>query len=48
VPAAPAPGVPLTVWAGAVCVGLGLPLGGFITARRRRRRRALAHVAQTA
>ncbi|MEA2230974.1 MAG: hypothetical protein QOD83_790 [Solirubrobacteraceae bacterium] len=48
-PAAPVParGVPLTVWAGLGCVAVGLPFGGFVTVRRRRRR-ALAHVAQTA
>ncbi|MEA2188916.1 MAG: hypothetical protein QOK16_3927 [Solirubrobacteraceae bacterium] len=48
-PAAPVParGVPLTVWAGLACVAVGLPFGGFVTVRRRRRR-ALAHVAQTA
>jgi murein DD-endopeptidase MepM/ murein hydrolase activator NlpD len=49
VPAAPVParGVPLTVWAGLACVAVGLPFGGFVTVRRRRRR-ALAHAAQTA
>ena len=48
-PAAPVPagGVPLTVWAGLACVAVGLPFGGFVTVRRRRRR-ALAHIAQTA
>jgi hypothetical protein len=48
-PAAPVPahGVPLTVWAGLTCVAVGLPFGGFVTVRRRRRR-ARAHVAQTA
>jgi murein DD-endopeptidase MepM/ murein hydrolase activator NlpD len=49
-PAAPVParGVPLTVWAGVACLALGLPLGGIVTVRRRRLRRALAHVVQSA
>ena len=48
-PAAPVPRsrVPVTVWAGLTSLVLGLPLGGLIT-RRRRRRLALAHVARTA
>jgi len=48
-PAAPVPAsrVPVTVWAGLTSIALGLPLGGLIT-RRRRRRRALARVARAA
>lgn len=33
---APAPGLPLAVWAGLAAFGLGLPLGGIVTRRRRR------------
>ena len=41
-----APKLPWPVWLGLACVLLGLPLGGFV--RLRRRRRATAVVAQTA
>jgi murein DD-endopeptidase MepM/ murein hydrolase activator NlpD len=47
---APAPGLPLVVWIGLLVFGLGLPLGGLVTRRRRRpgaparrRRWAAAH-----
>ncbi len=49
VPAAPAgarPALPWSVWAGLACFGFGLPLGGFV--RLRRRRRTAHRVAQTA
>jgi murein DD-endopeptidase MepM/ murein hydrolase activator NlpD len=34
---APAPGLPLLVWIGLAAFGLGLPLGGLVRVRRRRR-----------
>lgn len=37
-PGSGAAALPWTVWLGLLCVGLGLPLGGLVTARRRRRR----------
>jgi murein DD-endopeptidase MepM/ murein hydrolase activator NlpD len=40
------PGLPWSVWVGLACVGLGLPVGGFM--RLRRRRHASSRVAQTA
>ena len=44
----PSTSAPWTVWAGLLCVGLGLPLGGLVTARRRaRRRNTLAPLART-
>lgn len=46
--AAPHAATPWTVWAGLLCVGLGLPLGGLVSVRRSRHRRrhaatSLAH-----
>jgi hypothetical protein len=38
--------LPWTVWIGLVCVGLALPLGGVLTVRRHRRRRATAPLAR--
>jgi hypothetical protein len=40
------PGLPWSVWAGLACFGIGLPVGGFL--RLRERRRATRRVAQTA
>jgi hypothetical protein len=49
-PAGPArglePGLPWSVWVGLACVGIGLPIGGFV--RLRQRRRAASGLAQTA
>jgi Peptidase family M23 len=45
-PRAPEPRLPWSVWAGLACVGIGLPVGGFV--RLRQRRRATRRVAQTA
>jgi murein DD-endopeptidase MepM/ murein hydrolase activator NlpD len=44
----PATRLPWTVWAGLACVGLGLPLGGLVHRRRRRRAVATARVARSA
>jgi hypothetical protein len=47
--AAPVAATPWVVWLGLLCIGLGLPLGGLVSARRRRRRRSgQAPVARTA
>ncbi len=40
------PGPPWSVWVGLACVGIGLPVGGFV--RLRRRRNAASRVAQPA
>jgi murein DD-endopeptidase MepM/ murein hydrolase activator NlpD len=40
------PALPWSVWVGLACVGIGLPAGGFV--RLRQRRRATSRVAQTA
>jgi murein DD-endopeptidase MepM/ murein hydrolase activator NlpD len=44
-PVGPQPALPWSVWAGLACFGFGLPLGGFV--RLRRRRRTAHRIAQT-